>query len=80
MVGGKIWHTTFPEVLISMMIDDSLVISTGGSSVLYFPNRTVSYLFYYTNSDFRDMGIVGENIACRQNRPWRNKFLLLAKL
>ena len=37
-----------------MAHDDSLVISTEGSSVPYFPDTTVWYLFHYTNRDLGD--------------------------
>ena len=43
--------------------DDSLGISTEGYSVPYFPDRTVWYLFYYTNRDLKGMRswVVGKN-------------------
>ena len=51
----------FPEILITSISsqtrrlrDDSLGISTEGPSVPYFPDRTMWYLFYYTNRDLGD--------------------------
>ena len=44
----------FPEVLIPSLMIVSVSSVPRGSSVQYFPDRIVWYLFYYTNRDLED--------------------------
>ena len=69
MVRGKIWHNTFPEVLMTSLSSrtcDSLVTSTEGKKCALF-----SRLFYYTELRLRYevIRVVGKTACIARKKP-----------